>query len=551
MARVSRKNRIIPEESSMQVMKTGLYVRLSDEDNGGKSKDGVHNQLELLLDFARKLENVEVLGTYIDNGQTGTDFDRPEWERLMEDVKEQKINCIIVKDLSRFARNYLEAGDYLEKVFPFMGVRFIAVNDRFDSAGEIFRETELITEFKNLANDYYSKDISKKVMTAFQTKKSNGQFIGSKAPYGYILKDNHFIVDEPAAAIVRRIFEMKSQGISAYEIANILNKEGVSSPSRYAGEQGQKKYKHCEHILWQAEAVTRILYNQAYVGDLVQGKYNRSIFSKEEQGLREEKAWEVIENAHEPIIRRDLFLEIQELKEKNRKVWKERQGRAGYKNVLEGILVCGVCQHVMRRNKDVRNGKVRYYFYCASENGYLHAKCNTSSIVDHKVFHMVLEQIKLQIDLAVEMEHFIKKIKESGKCAAAIREKKQCVEQIRSELQRYIYLRTSIYEDMKQGILTKEEFLAAKERYSVKITQMESELKAKEGDLAEFEKCVNGSNRWMQSFLSFRDAKELTREMALALLEKVEIYEDKRIHIKFRFRNEYEYLASHVITQKE
>ncbi len=217
----------------------------------------------------------------------------------MEDVKEQKINCIIVKDLSRFARNYLEAGDYLEKVFPFMGVRFIAVNDRFDSAGEIFRETQLITEFKNLANDYYSKDISKKVMTAFQTKKSNGQFIGSKAPYGYILKDNHFIVDEPAAAIVRRIFEMKSQGTSAYEIANILNREGISSPSRYAGERGQKKYKNCGHILWQAEAVTRILYNQVYVGDLIQGKYNRSIYSKEEQGLREEKAWEVIENAHE------------------------------------------------------------------------------------------------------------------------------------------------------------------------------------------------------------------------------------------------------------
>ena len=163
MARTSRKQGKAEDRLKLPVVEAGLYVRLSDEDNGGRSADGIDNQLGYLLEFVKQFEKVKVAETYIDNGQTGTDFERPGWERMMEDAKCGRINCIIVKDLSRFARNYLEAGDYLEKIFPFLGIRFIAVNDRFDSAGEIFPSKELITEFKNLANDYYSKDISNKI----------------------------------------------------------------------------------------------------------------------------------------------------------------------------------------------------------------------------------------------------------------------------------------------------------------------------------------------------------------------------------------------------
>ena len=359
MARTSRKQGKAAARFKPTAVEAGLYVRLSDEDNGGRSADGIDNQLEYLLEFVKQFEKMKVAETYMDNGQTGTDFERPGWERMMEDAKCGRINCIIVKDLSRFARNYLEAGDYLEKIFPFLGIRFIAVNDRFDSAGEIFPPKDLITEFKNLANDYYSKDISNKIMSAFRVKKEQGQFIGGKAPYGYVLKDNHYVIDEPAADVVRRIFEMKADGISAYKIARILNQEGVPSPSRYAGEHGVKKYKDCGNILWQQEAVSRILYNRAYAGDLEQGKYNRSIYSREKRGKKEEDAWKVIENAHPAIIGRDAFQKIQEIREKNRKVWKDRQGRPGYGNVLEGILVCGICHHAMWRNKEVENGKVQ------------------------------------------------------------------------------------------------------------------------------------------------------------------------------------------------
>lgn len=558
MARTSRKQGKAIEQTKAPVIKVALYVRLSNEDNGGKSMDGIDNQLELLLEFTKRFEKeetlkdtcmpcgrkVEIIETYMDNGQTGTDFERPGWERMMEDVKKGRINCIIVKDLSRFARNYLEAGNYLEKIFPFLGVRFIAVNDHFDSAGEIYQEKELITEFKNLANDYYSKDISKKIMSAFRAKKEQGQFIGNKAPYGYILENNRYVIDKPAADIVKRIFRMKMQGTSAYKIANILNLEGIPSPSRYAGEQGMKKYKDCSHVLWQQEAVSRILYNRAYIGDLVQGKYNRSIYSKERRGKRKENEWEIIEGIHPAIINQEVFLKVQEIKEKNQKVWRDRQGGPGYENVLEGILVCGICHHAMWRNKDVRNGRARYYFFCASAYGHSQVKCNTSSIVDYKILDMVLRQIKLQIDLAVEVSSLLEQLRKSDRHSTVYKQKKKEVEQVRDELCRYAYLKTSIYEDMKLGILSKEDFLTAKERYTRKISELEMELNEKQAEMDGFEQCMSGENRWLKAFLTFRDIKELTREMAVKLLDKVEVFEDKRIHIKFRFRNEYEYLTS-------
>lgn len=549
MARTSRKIENTLSKNTVMPVKAALYVRLSNEDNGGKGTDSIHNQLELLLNFAEGIENIEIVETYTDNGRTGTDFDRPEWERMLQDIKEQKVNCIIVKDLSRFARNYLEAGDYLEKIFPFLGVRFIAVNDQFDSESKIFKEKDLITEVKNIANDYYSKDISKKIMASFHTKKGQGQFIGNMAPYGYILRENRFVIDEPAAAVVRRIFSMRMQGKSFHEIAKVLNQEEIPSPSRYAGERGVKKYKGCAHILWQPQAVSRILYNRVYVGDLVQGKYNRSIYSKEKQGKRKEEVWEIDKDAHPAIVDRESFDRIQKIREKNRKTWQDKQGETGYENILEGILVCGICHHVLRRNKDVRKGKAQYYFYCGSAYNYSQVKCDTSSIADYKIFDTVFQQIKLQIDLAVEAKAVIEQMKKLGHFALKLKRKKQERARAKEELGRYIYLKTNIYEDMKQGILTKEEFLMAKEKYALRIAELEEELNKKEKELADFEQCMNGSNRWMKTFLHFQGAEELTRDMAVELLEKVEMFGDKRVHIKFRFRNEYDYLMSQIETE--
>lgn len=549
MARTSRKS---GKASLIRVpvgMKTALYVRLSAEDNGKAGRDSIKNQLEFLQDFAAQIEQIQIVGIYIDNGQTGTDFERPEWERLMEDIKRKRVNCVIVKDLSRFARNYLEAGDYLQKIFPFMGIRFIAVNDQYDSANEIFPGKDLITEFKNLANDQYAKDISKKVLSAFQSKKGRGEFVGNKAPYGYVIKENRFVVDEPAAVVVRRIFEMKIQGVSSYRIADVLNKEGILSPASYAREQGYRKYRN-SNVLWQLEAVSRILYNRVYTGDLVQGKYNSSIYTLHGRGLKKETDWEVVEGTHEAIIDKEIFRQVQEIRERNKKIRQDKQKNPAYQNVLEGILVCGICKRVIRRNKDVRNKKAQYYFYCASAYLTPEAECNTSSIADHKVFDLVLKQIKLQTELAVETEKVISRMRKTDIFEKQQMKRQRELERIRAEQKRFLYLKKGIYEDFKQGILTREEFLDAKEKYAEQLLKLQQEQEQAEKEQMELEKTANAENRWLQAFLKFRDARELTREMAVELLEKVELFGDKRIHIIFRFRDEYEHLMSQIGGEK-
>ncbi len=544
MARTSRKQEKSLPCDSIPAIKVALYVRLSNEDNGGKGKDSISNQCEFLQKFAECFENTEIIDVYVDNGRTGTDFERPEWERLMKDIRKQKINCIIVKDLSRFARNYIEAGDYLEKIFPFLGVRFIAVNDQYDSANELFHEKDLITEFKNLANDYYSKDISKKILSAFEAKKRQGKYIGNKAPYGYELKSNKLVVDEWAARVVRKIFAWKMQGVSSYEIAMRLNQENESSPSKYAKEKGIKKYRNSKDVLWQQQAVNRILYNRVYIGDLVQGRYNKSIYSKETFEKKDMDTWKIAEGTHEAIIDRKLFYQIQEIKEKNRRIWKARQGKPGYGNVLEGILVCGICHRALKRSKEIRNGKIRYYFYCRYIYDHTQSKCNTSGVADYKIFDTVLKQIQLQIKLVVQLETMMLQNKENNDFTSEYQIIKQEWNQVKRELDRQVYLKTRIYEKMKQGILTQEEYLIEKKKYMVIISGLETQLRQKEKEIKESGQCVVEQNRWLKLFRHFSEATELTREMAVGLLERVEVFGDKRIHIQFRFKGEYEYLKS-------
>lgn len=347
MARTSRKQqtsvKTFVKSYESQAVKPALYARLSKQDNGGKSGDGIENQLECLRDFVKKLqsdasasaypliaacEKWETIPVYTDNGQTGTDFERPGWNRMMADAKGGSVNCILLKDLSRFARNYLEAGEYLQNIFPLWGIRLIAVNDQFDSFGEIFCEKGIVTDFQNLANDYYSKDLSKKILSVFRAKKNRGEYIGSKAPYGYYLKDHHFQIDEQAAQVVRRIFAMAADGTDARKIAEALNAEKIPSPAKYAGEQGMRKYQNCAQSRWQPDAVRRILHNRTYIGDLVQGKYNRSIYAKEKRGMRPEDTWEIREGAHPAIVERALYFQIEQ---------KRCHGDgSGSKNMLQG-----------------------------------------------------------------------------------------------------------------------------------------------------------------------------------------------------------------------
>lgn len=543
MARVSRKAQSVPSINQKRCWKAALYVRLSIEDNGIQKGESIDNQLGLLLNFVKKLEDVIIVQTYIDNGETGTDFERPEWEKLIDEVKCKKINCIVVKDLSRFARNYIEAGDYLEKIFPFLDVRFIAVNDCYDSSNLLFKENELTVSLKNVINDYYAKDISNKIMSSFRTKKDNGEFIGCKAPYGYLLKDNHFILDKEAADVVKMIFELTLQKNSAYAIAKILNEKQILSPSAYACKKGVKKYRNSQNIIWQAQAVTRILYNETYTGNLVQEKTNKSIYTNEKVGLRSEEKWLITPNVHEAIIDRKTFEEVQKIRQKNREIRKkrfEREKKDVKENILKGYIFCGICGKPIRRNSTVRRGKAEYCFYCATNYIHKNAKCTTASIVEHKVLEAAFKHIEIQIELVLEVDFLLKQVKFS-----LLKSKKyQClceeIYQNRNELMRITVLKNSIYEDYRSGILTKEEYFFAKEQYVHQIIELNSNIEKNEKKRKFYEESYIDRNMWIQKFKKFKGEKELTREMVVELIEKIELFPDRRIQITFQFAEEYE-----------
>lgn len=255
-----------------------LYLRLSRDDGDKEESNSIIGQRELLRNFIRTRPELREYAVRIDDGFTGSNFERPSFKKMLEDVKAGRTNCIIVKDLSRFGRNYLDAGEYIEKIFPFLGVRFIAVNDNYDSFGGKNASDELIIPFKNLINEAYCRDISVKVRTQLEVKRKSGQYIGAFAVYGYLKDDadkNHLIVDEYAADIVRDIFSWKLEGMSPQDIAARLNRNGVLSPMEYKKSLGMKfatSFKANPQALWSANAVLRILKNPVYTGVLIQGK---------------------------------------------------------------------------------------------------------------------------------------------------------------------------------------------------------------------------------------------------------------------------------------
>ncbi|MCL1883902.1 MAG: recombinase family protein [Defluviitaleaceae bacterium] len=320
MPRKSRKNIGVATETPAPtpLYNVALYARLSVEDMRKKESNSIGTQIYMLKQYAQKQADMMEFGVYQDVGKTGTNFNRPGFNRLLDDIRKGKVNCIVVKDLSRLGRNHIETGDYLERVFPFMGVRFIAIDDNYDSNAPSSNE-DLVIPLKNLVNEIYAKDISKKVRSQYEIKRKRGDFCGAFAPYGYIKEGNALVVDEKAAAVVNRIFRLVIEGHSDNAISAMLNTDGILPPNRHRYEQGiLKSEKHSKAQFWYKSAVKRITENTAYLGRLEQGRYKTGLMNG---GIRihvDKDDWVVALDTHPPIIDEDMFQAVQELR-RNRK----------------------------------------------------------------------------------------------------------------------------------------------------------------------------------------------------------------------------------------
>ncbi|MCL1882394.1 MAG: recombinase family protein, partial [Defluviitaleaceae bacterium] len=337
MPRTSRKPKAvqtaaIPEVKEI-VYNTGLYLRLSLMDSGIKGGESIINQQELLERYVAEKPELSLKGVFTDNGETGTDYDRPAWNDLMRECRAGKINCIIVRDLSRLGRNYIETGELLEKILPMLGVRLISINDNYDNLHLTLNE-QLVANLKNLINDIYSKDIGRKVSTAVRAKKKNGEFMGTFAAYGYLkdpLDKHRLIIDPETAPTIVQIFEWKAQGLSHAEICRQLNESGISNPAYYRYEKGILTSERYSRREWITATVKNILENPVYLGHVAQGKKSSDLSTGQRQKRTSREDWIIVENTHAPIITQELYNQAHAVMRE--RTQKSLDGRKKHENV--------------------------------------------------------------------------------------------------------------------------------------------------------------------------------------------------------------------------
>lgn len=546
MARKSRKDlhkeNIQPQSEILYY--TAIYARLSIEDNGIQG-DSIENQIEMIEKYISKCQDLKVIHTFVDNGETGTNFERPAFSDMMEEVKKGAINCIVVKDLSRFGRNYLETGNYLEKIFPYLGIRFISVNDHFDSLHDRKSDT-LLVPLKSILHDTYAKDISRKVSSAIDIKKKSGKFMGKIPPYGYVRDEQDrykLCVHTERAEIIRMIFKWRTEGMGSVSIAHRLNDMTVPTQLQIRFAEGHHDGK--EHALWRGSAVMDILKNPCYIGCMVERKGSNLLCKGRENKVIPESEWNLIENTHEPIIDKETFEKVQRLVSESRGKRKQQVADKSYRqrteNILSGMVQCGICGSGVHRDSGYfrKDGSlVHYSFYCS--NKYIKTKgCSSRTVDETELHNYIFQACKKQLELLADMKELIDDMVENKKNSRYISSLKQEIRILEDKQQKLRRKRNDLYADFKDGLLTEREYTFRRDKYMADSEQLSIQLQAVNAELQENSQMSEVTTKWISDFICFKDTKKLTKEMCSVMVKKVVLNENS-VSIHFAFTDEYE-----------
>ena len=516
-----------------KIYNAAVYARLSKEDEQRGDSASIETQVEMLTRYVTG-HGWNLAAVYKDDGYTGTNFDRrPAFNEMMEKVRDREINLVVVKDLSRFGRNYLEVGQYTELEFPALGCRFIAVNDNIDSLNRDSND-EIFMAFRNIFNEHYSRDISKKIRSAMNTSCRSGKFIGAFAPFGYMKSpdDRHrLIIDEPAAAIVRRIFQMRCEGEGFRRIALALNEEGVLPPREYhcrcAGKAGSPWRDNGK---WSSVTVSGLLRNEAYIGNMVQHK--SEVFSYKDRRMTAvpKEEWIRVENTHEPIISMDVWEQCRRM---DRGTVHPRQNSMKETSLFSGLLYCADCGFAMRCQIERRRRKngvtARYERYlCGSYSRSGHTACSTHSIPVQVLSELVLNDIWAKADEVFYHEEEIaqclmeRRQKQSRAELSAMQKSMRFLEKRVAELDRLI---RSAYEDKVDGSIPAELCAELLRGYQKERAENSTRLQEIEKQQAEMQTAENEVQEWISLIRRYRDIDTLDRETLLKLIDRIEIGE--------------------------
>lgn len=547
--------------------RAAIYLRLSQEDGDISVSDknesnSISTQRDLIQAFLKKQPDITYVAEFCDDGYTGTNFERPGFTKMMTAVREKRVDCIIVKDLSRFGRDYIESGKYIQKIFPMLGVRFIAINDGYDSADTENRSNDFVLPFKNLINDSYCRDISIKSRTNLEVKRRNGEFVNNFAVYGYkrSLDDKHkLIVDEDAAVIVRNIFNWKQEGWNAQQIANHLNKLHIPSPMEYKKKCGQNfhtSFKTKMVAEWSAVAVLRILKNAVYTGVLEQGKTTTPNYKVKTRVVKDASKWARVENAHEAIITPAQFELVQVVlgmdtcrAEHNEEIYP-----------FSGMVYCADCQSPMIHRTATSNGK-KYHYYVCSGNKRDKNSCTTHNIRCDLVESVVLATVQAHINMAIDIDNAMSQVEALDWERREVQKINARLAAMELEIEKYSSIKLELYEDLKGGLIDKDEYRSFKDDYDARILSIKQQISGLISHRNAIEGGLTSAQSWFAQFRKYENIEKLTRITIVSLIERVEINDRKDIHVKFRHADQFaaalEYLEmqrkpqSSIITIKE
>lgn len=490
MARKSRKDTLYQVSEATQKAeqygyRAGLYGRISVETFEKIERDTIGTQMALLRDFAAVIPDLVVYDEYIDDDITGTSFIRPEYERMMDDVESGKINCIIVKDLSRFARDHIGAGEYLEKIFPVKGIRFIAITDNIDTLKD---DGGVIVPFKNIINERYAKESSIKLTQNFKTMQNDGLFCSSKPPYGYKRSkdDKHvFVVDEEAATVVKQIFDWYVSGVTKHKICRDLEAAGIMCPAKYAISKGygSKCEENAENLYWNPEQIAKIVSMQQYCGDMVQNKAISTFLETGKKGsyrATDKSEWIIVENTHEAIVSREVFAQAQEIaKHNSKKHYEKLKMNRTIKNpeyCLSGILKCAHCGANINVKRRVKNGVAEYWYVCPKHDGFGNVRCEKSNLPFEETNQLVFTIIKRYMHCFLDTEELLEQMNGSNEAGLQVRELNKQKSSINASLNRVRDLKSNLYVDMREGLISEMDYAYLSKKYSVEQSSYEQLL---------------------------------------------------------------------------
>ena len=544
MAVLIGKEYVMTRQSTYNV---GIYVRLSQEDMREGESLSIENQKKMLTDYVSQQAGWNLVGIYEDDGYSGTSFDRPGVRQLLDDAKSGKINLILCKDLSRFGRNYIEVGQYIDYIFPSFNIRFIALSDNVDTLDRNSTAMDLMP-IMNLFNEWHAANTSKKVRSVLAQNAKEGKYIASFAAYGYLKGDDEKhtpIIDEPAAKVVRRIFELRATGITPTQIAKILNADGVPIPSDYRAQRLGKPnpYKNTFHY-WSHVAVRNILGNPIYIGHLAQQKFTTVSFKNHKSVRRGKDEWVIAENTHEPIISQELWDKCQEV---DRCASHGKIMKKGIVLPLNSMMFCPDCGAKMKLNGHAKkkDGSVNYFYVCGTNTRCGSTACTTHYISQKQIEKIVLADILAKARYVIENEdearqEFLRRKETEG--TKHLDDARQQLAKCQSRLAELKMMTQKVYQDKLLGKVPEDLCLETLGQFRAEEAELTEKVKSLTATLEQDSKARDDIEEFICRLKQYADAPELTREMCVDLIEYVVIGDrpkdkstPRRIQIYYKF----------------